>query len=64
MTKRITAPALEPLYSIAEAAALFRVCRMTILRWIHTGRLEAAKIGGQWRITAREIRRVTGQREP
>jgi excisionase family DNA binding protein len=64
MTKRKTAPALEPLYTVTEAAALFRVCRETIIRWIYTGRLEAAKVGGHWRITAREIRRVTGQREP
>lgn len=63
MTKPKNRNEVEPLYSITAAAELFHVCRMTIFRWIENGNLEAAKIGGRWYITAREIRRVTGQRE-
>ena len=50
------------LYKTREAAALFGVRRLTVIRWIDTGKLKAAKVGGQWRITAAEIERRRQER--
>lgn len=50
-------------YKTREAAALFGVRRLTVIRWIEAGQLKAAKVGGQWRITAAEIERRKRERE-
>lgn len=50
------------LYKTTEAAAIFGVRRLTVIRWIEAGQLKAAKIGGQWRITAAEIERRKQER--
>ena len=47
----------QNLYKTAEAAELFGVCRLTIIRWIEAGKIKAMKAGRQWRITAAEIER-------
>lgn len=43
----MTAPLTEELLSVADAAALLRVNRSTILRWIAEGKLPAARIGAR-----------------
>ena len=63
MTKRNTnREAMEHFYSITEAAAIFKVCRLTIVRWIEGGQIEAVKIGRIWRIAEHEISRIKEQR--
>ena len=62
MKQKDQAPALKQMYTVQEAAALFHVCRMTVIRWIEAGQIEAVKIGGHWRITEREIRRANERR--
>lgn len=50
------------LFKPTEAAAAFGVRRLTVYRWIHAGKLHAARIGRQWRITAAEIERRKRER--
>jgi putative resolvase len=50
------------LYKTREAAELFGVRRLTVIRWIEAGRLKATKYGRQWRITAAEIERRKRER--
>lgn len=50
-------------YKTREAAALFGVRRLTVIRWIEAGRLKATKYGRQWRIRGTEIERRKRERE-
>lgn len=45
----------DELLTVDDAAALFKVSRMTIWRWCNSGRLPAFKIGREWRIHRREL---------
>ena len=45
------------LYTLQEAAAILKVNIRSIHRYKKDGRLEARKIGGQWRITQEAIER-------
>lgn len=38
------------LLTIAEVAEMLRVSRMTVWRWIRSGRLQAYRVGKQYRI--------------
>lgn len=53
-----SAPLKSPWYTIPEVARYFRKADRTILRWIHKGKIEARKIGGEWRISREAIERV------
>jgi len=46
----------------AEAAALLGVSRLTVYRWIKSGKLDAGKYGGTWRIFKDEIQRMKRKR--
>lgn len=50
------------LFKPTEAADAFGVRRLTVYRWIKAGRLHAARIGRQWRITGEEIERRKRER--
>lgn len=50
------------LYKPNEAAAIFGVRRLTVYRWIASGKIKAARIGRLWRITADEIERRKRER--
>ena len=39
-------------YTADEVAKLLKSSYRTVLRWIETGKLEASKPGGEWRISA------------
>lgn len=52
----------EPLLTIPEIAALFRVSEKTVRRWIAAGDLPAAKLGGQWRIDLKDAKRFFANR--
>jgi excisionase family DNA binding protein len=43
-------PALEPLYTVAEAAEALRISPRTVYRLIEAGEIGAVRIGKQWRI--------------
>jgi excisionase family DNA binding protein len=45
------------LLTIEDAADLFQVSPKTVRRWIKTGELPAAKLGGQWRIDVLDAKR-------
>lgn len=40
----------NPLYSISSVAKMFDVTSYTVREWIKSGKLEAFKVMGQWRI--------------
>lgn len=39
-------------YTADDVAKLLKISYRTVLRWIETGKLEASKPGGEWRISA------------
>jgi len=43
--------------SVLKVADIFDVSRDTIMRWVRSGKLEAAKFGGQWRIPGEAVKR-------
>jgi len=45
----------EPLLTIKDVAAFFRVSEKTVRRWIDAHDLPAAKLGAQWRIRPRDL---------
>jgi excisionase family DNA binding protein len=47
---------VEPALTVNEAAGIAGCHKATILREIRRGRLRAAKVGSEWRITARHLR--------
>ena len=54
---------MKTYYTTAEVAALLRVHRSTVVRWIDEGRVEAMKTpGGMYRIPASEVERITESR--
>ena len=47
-------PAPERLLTIDEVAELCRVSGKTVRRWIEARELQAARLGNQWRIRAKD----------
>ena len=47
----------ERYFTVEEVAERLKVSHMTVYRWIKTGKLGAYKIGGEFRITERDIER-------
>ena len=45
----------ENLYSIQEVATHFRVCTMTVYRWIREGTLNALRVGRQYRVRQSDL---------
>lgn len=62
MLRTVPADLPEKFMTPTEVAALLRVHRVTVLRWIRDGRLDAAMVGGPVRTTRRiavdEVRRL------
>jgi len=46
----------ERLLDLKEAGDLLSLSKSTLLRWIKSGKLEAVKVGKQWRIPAGQVR--------
>lgn len=46
---------MEEYYTVPEIAALFHVEDISVRDWINSGRLQATKIGRQWRVPAAEL---------
>lgn len=42
-------------YKVDEVARMFKVSRITVLRWIKNGRLRARKLGKGYRITEQDL---------
>ncbi len=45
----------EAYFTVEEVAQRLKVSHMTVYRWIKAGKLAAYKIGGEFRITERDI---------
>jgi len=50
----------ESIYTINEVAEKFHYQRSTVWRWIKNGKIEAVKVGGQWRITEAALVKFLG----
>ncbi len=46
----------ETYYTVPEVAETLKVSHMTLYRWIKDGRLSAYKLGGEFRITERDLK--------
>ena len=42
-------------FSVPEIAQIFGVSKKTVRRWIRSGKLEAAKIEGTWKVPKKEL---------
>ena len=45
----------ETYYTVPEVAETLKVSHMTVYRWIKDGKLGAYKLGGEFRITERDL---------
>ncbi len=52
----------ERYFTVEEVADRLKVSHMTVYRWIKAGQLGAYKIGGEFRITERDIDRFLKER--
>ena len=52
----------ETYFTVEEVADRLKVSHMTVYRWIKAGQLGAYKIGGEFRITERDIERFLKER--
>jgi putative molybdopterin biosynthesis protein len=52
----------EAYFTVEEVADRLKVSHMTVYRWIKAGQLGAYKIGGEFRITERDIERFLQER--
>ena len=46
------------MYNIDQVAEMLRLCRITVFRYIKSGKINAIKIGREWRIKQDEIDRI------
>ena len=58
--KSVTSPAR--LLTIREVASYCQVDEKTIRRWIEAGNLPAFKLGRQWRVAEKDLRRFLNER--
>lgn len=52
----------DPLLTIAEVAAIFKVAKYTVREWIKEEKFKATKIGNRWRIPKSEIVRFANEK--
>lgn len=46
---------LEPLLTVAEAAAILRVSPRTLKEWCRRGKVTCVKVGREWRLRAADV---------
>ena len=50
-----------PLLTVADVAFLFQVHKNTVYNWIHSGKLQAFKVGRDWRIRKEDLQFLGGR---
>jgi excisionase family DNA binding protein len=56
--RRVTMSEFEKLYTVEDIAVMTSLTSRTIRNYLKDGSLRGKKIGGQWRFTAKDIRRL------
>lgn len=51
MTEATKADSLKKLYNLSELEPLLGVTHRTLLSYVQSGKLTAAKIGGKWKVS-------------
>ena len=54
----------EEFYTAEEVADYLKISSQTVRAWIRTKKIEAVKFGRAWRITKRELQRVSTEGVP
>jgi len=49
------------LFTLADVSEKLKVSQRTLINYINGGHIKATKIGGMWRITETELRRVVSE---
>lgn len=49
---------IEQLYNLSEVEKLLGVSRETLLNYIRSGKIEALKIGGKWKVRETTLKQV------
>ena len=52
---------LEPLWSVEKVADYFSLNKMTVYRWVKTGKVKSLKIGSRVRIPRSEVERIASE---
>jgi excisionase family DNA binding protein len=52
----------ETYYTLPEVAEKLKVSRRTVYRWVQAGELPAYKLGGEFRITERDLEQFLEER--
>lgn len=47
-------------YTLNEVADILHITRRTLYNYIKEGTLNASKVGGRWRVTEEELRKLLG----
>lgn len=58
MLEEIAHPNEGKLYNVDDAAGLLSVKPATLRDWLRAGKLKAIKLGGSWKISDTELRRL------
>lgn len=53
----------QKLYKLKEVETALKTTRRTIYRWITEGKLEAIKVGGNWRVTQEALDKFLSARK-
>lgn len=48
-------------YKLSEVMAVLGVTRVTLYNYIKAGKVKAVKVGGQWKVTQDEFKRLSEQ---
>lgn len=46
------------MYSLKEVAEILKIHYVTVFRFVQQGKIKAVKIGGIWRVSEEEIKRI------
>lgn len=51
----------NPLYGVSTVASMFDVSTHQVRDWIRSGKIQATKVQGQWKILRSEVSRVANE---
>ena len=61
LARSVGADMSEEFYTAEEVADYLKISAQTVRAWIRTKKIEAVKFGRAWRITKRELQRISAE---
>lgn len=50
--------ALTKMYNLSEVQEILSISRRTMMDYVHSGRVKAVKVGGKWKVSEAEVKRI------